>query len=157
MTTPVTAFVNLKDEIEDRIVALTPNRTIRAEEGSFSVYPDKAVKSKPILEWTGRARTFVVGDPVDMGHWAVGWTETQKLYHIPVVFVYRRTPIWTMAAIDDMHQIFHDILSNPPSVAGVANRYFSESQPTVTKNPDGPWDYYTLTLMAYLSVTATDT
>lgn len=152
MATPSTAFGSLRTEVEQRICSLTPNRQVKAR-AIFSVY--EPVKSKPINEWTGKSRTFAVGDFTKVEHWHSGYSEQGILYSAPIVIVYARGPVWNLAAIDDCHQIYHHILVNPYNSNGVSNRFISNSPPTVSNHPDQPWDYYTIMLQAYLSVTAT--
>lgn len=153
MTTPAEAISALRDEVEDRIVALTPNRMVNANE-PFTLYTSQA--EKPITEWTGSSRVFAIGAFTEVRRWNLGYSQQQILYTAPITFVYRRTPIWNLAALDDMHQVQHDLLNNVPSVSGVANRWIPPTEsPVVTMHAEQPWDYYTMTLNAYLSVTAT--
>lgn len=155
MATTSQALTALRNEVEDRIKALTPNDRVKA--GSpFAVYQSR--DEKPITEFTGKSRTFDLGMPIQSGEWQVGTPETMHtVYHIPLVIVYRRKWEWFVAAADDIRQIYGHLLTNPPnpSIDGVSNRFFESVIPVVAHHPNQPWDYYTLTLQAFLSVTAT--
>lgn len=155
MTTTVTALLGVREEVENRILALTPHRIIK-QRATFMLHKND---KKPITEMMGRSRLFEIGD-FDRGpRWHIGIAERGVIYTAPITIVYARGPEWAAAALDDIDQIDDDLLLNPTIASGVAIRTLLRNTiPLVSKtpHPSEPWDYYTVVLEANLSVTDSD-
>lgn len=150
MATIADAILAVRDDVIARILALTPNRMVNAA-SSFAHHQNE---SSPITEVTGRARLFDVVQLEQGQDYGLAYTERPVLMTHRIIILYPRRIVWQAAALDDIHKIDDDLLRNPPSIAGVSNRFLTRDPAQITGHPTEPWDYYSVILSAYLSVTA---
>jgi hypothetical protein len=156
MATTSTALRDLRKEIEDRIVGLTPNRMVKAR-ATFKKY--EAFEQKPITEFMGASRTFHIGDwEPQNDRWHFGYTQIAEVYRAPLTLVYARGQDWREAALDDIVKITDYLLIHPTTVSGVCHCAAITGPVGITitphTDPEMKWDYYTVTLEAYMSVTS---
>jgi hypothetical protein len=151
MATTAEAILSVRDDVIARILALTPNRMVTSA-ASFAHHENE---STPITEVTGRSRLFDVVGLQQGADYGFAYTERPVMCSFQIVILYPRKTIWKAAALDDLHQIDDDLLRNAPSIPGVSNRFLSRDPVVITNHPKEGWDYYTVTLNTYLSVTAT--
>lgn len=155
MTTTVTALLNLRHEVENRILALVPHRMVK-QRASFMLHKND---KKPITEMMGRSRLFGIGDFERGARWHIGIQERGVSYTAPITIVYSRGPEWAASALDDIDHIDTDLLLYPTTASGVAVRTLLRRDVPLlsrTPHPSEPWDYYTVVLEAFLSVTDSD-
>jgi hypothetical protein len=157
MATTSTVLRDLRKEIEDRIVGLTPNRMVKAR-ATFKRY--EAFEQKPITEFMGASRTFHLGNwEPQNDKWHFGYTQLAEIYHAPLTVVYARGIDWREAALDDVVLITDYLLKHPTAVSGVCHCAAIAGPLGIVSitphtDPEQKWDYYTITLEAYLSVTS---
>jgi hypothetical protein len=151
MATTAEAILSVRDDVIARILALTPNRMVTSA-ASFAHHKNE---STPITEVTGRARLFDVVGLEQGDDYGFAYTERPVMCSFRIVILYPRRTVWKAAALDDIHQIDDDLLRNAPSILGVSNRFLSRDPAQITNHPTEDWDYYSVTLNVYLSVTAT--
>ena len=142
----------LRAEVSDRIEAIEPNVK---KQKRFSEYKEVSKDSTPFAEFTGRARAFQIGAPVEVMPVAFGGSTRNTLYEMPLTILYRRRTVWQIAAQDDIEVIRNDLLRTSAAcgVSGVANRHIDTETPLVIEQvTDDPWDHYITRLIAYLEI-----
>jgi len=153
MAVVVDVLQGVREEVIGRIVALTPNRMVKAQ-ASFVPHISDTLLTDIKAE---RSRLFEIGQWMQKDKWHIGYTTTGSVYTADIMFVYERTRVWNMAAVDDIHRINTDLLLYPTAVAGCGLRVLSQGPPlfTIAQKVDSKWDYYTVKLECFASVTAT--
>jgi hypothetical protein len=156
MTAAITTLKLLQTEIEDRIVALTPNSFTQHH---FKVRPQEA-RRVPIINSGGPSRLFELGRPFQAPDTATlyygggGGGIRNPSYIIPINIIYTTIDeLWRYAALDDADEIRSDILNNRATEpAGIEIREIMDVPPEFETNPEDDWEVMTLQLWTVLTV-----
>jgi hypothetical protein len=156
MVAAITTLQLLKTEIQDRIVALTPNSFTQHH---YRIREEEARRS-PLLEAGGPPRLFEFGKPVtspdteNLYYGGGGGGIRNPAYIIPINLLYpTNEELWRIAAVDDYDQIRSDILNNRATEpANCEIRWIDPAGPEFDTSPADDWEVMTMFLRTVLTV-----
>lgn len=142
----------LRDEIEGRILALTPHGKRGVNSDRFRPRTDEERSAN--MDKETAPRVFEMGRPERVASDSpeeFGTSNREPSYHIPISIVYPSFPQdWRDAAMSDAGQIRQDIDNNHATQPSGVQMRFILGEPTFEPLADDPWEIMTLTLFARL-------
>ena len=143
----------LRNEVEGRIRALTPNGLSNTK---FRTRPIKDRSAREFRQCSGKLRLFELTlKPIRQEERTVG--SSVKKYRVDFTLQgwYQDTPDWERAAIDDFDQISTDLNQNTSTATGVHIREIDYTQAFDLSRPnaDDPWLLATAVLYAIIETT----
>ena len=161
MTTLTAALKGIRAEISATIRKIGPEERVSADVASFKEH-DYADKGQPIEEIAGPARLFEIKTPMFVRNARTGSDTEDKIYHLPVTFLYPRGRIsekndndWSDIANGDIDKLKHTFVIDPggSGVSGVYMRWIDMENPVdIEPSAEDPVDYYTVTFILHIQV-----
>lgn len=146
-----TILAAFRDEVEARVVALTPDAWTNDK---FHIRPIRERADKPIRQVIGRNRLAELSlVPIQKKYEWIGSAQRGLMYDFPLVIVYEDTEEWHVNLNSDADLIYTDLNSNPSSGTGICLREVNFETPlTVELHGDDPWMYSIIPIRVYLEI-----